>query len=94
MKRCRHDVKIGILLESLEPKTKQDILKKTRLKSNELNKILDSFEEKGLIQELNKNGSVAYHATPKGQKLVKLFKDIMDFLDSEDVVSRIFETYR
>ena len=93
MKRCRHDVKIGVLLESLEPKTKKDILKKTRLKSNKLNKILYRFEENGLVQELKKNGTVVYHTTPKGQKLVKLFKDIMDFLDSEDVVSRIFETY-
>jgi predicted transcriptional regulator len=94
MKRCRHDVKIGVLIESLEAKTKQDILKKTRLKPNKLNKMLDDFEEKGLIQQLKKSGTVVYHTTPKGQKLVKLFKNIMDFLDSENVVSRIFETYR
>ncbi len=93
--RCRHDIKIEILLKLFEPMTKKTIAEKTRLKYNKLNKILEDFKEKKLIQELDKkDGTILYRTTPKGRKLVKVFKDIMEHLEGEKVLPHIFSSYR
>jgi predicted transcriptional regulator len=95
MKRCRHDVKIEVLLKLFEPMTKKIIAEKAKLKSKKLNKILEDFKEKKLIQELKeKDGTILYRTTPKGRKLVKIFKDIMDHLEGKEVLPHIFDSYR
>jgi len=93
--RCRHDIKIEILLKLFEPMTKKTVKEKTKLKSKKINKILKDFKEKKLIQELDKkDGTVLYRTTPKGRKLVKVFKDIMEHLEGEKVLPHIFSSYR
>ena len=93
--KCRHDIKIEILLKLFEPMDKNTISRKTRLKSRKLNKILEGFKERRLIRELNKrDGTVLYRTTPKGRKLVKIFKDITDHLEGEEVLPHIFGSYR
>jgi len=93
--RCRHDIKIGILLKLFEPLTKKNITRKTRLKSPKLNKILEDLKERRLIQELkSKDGRILYHTTPKGKKLVKVFKHIMEHLEGKKVLPHISSSYR
>jgi predicted transcriptional regulator len=93
--RCRHDIKIKVLFELFRPMTKKSIAKKSRLKSRKLNRILKEFKEKKLIQELNKkDGTTLYRTTPKGRKLVKHFRDIMEHLEEEKVLPHIFGSHR
>jgi len=90
-KRCNHDVKIEVLFKLFEPMTKKTITEKTRLKSRKINKILEDFKEKKLIQELKKKDeTMLYCTTPKGKKLVKHFKDIIEHLEGKEVLPHIF----
>ena len=92
--KCRHDIKIEILLKLFEPMTKETIAKKSRLKPKEINKFLEDFKKRNLIQELDKkDGTVLYHTTPKGRKLVKVFKDIMEHLEGKEVLPHISSSY-
>ena len=89
--RCRHDIKIEVLLKLFEPMSKKTITEKARLKSSKINKILEDFKERKLIRELkSKDGRILYHTTPKGKKLVKHFKDISDHLEGKEVLPHIF----
>jgi len=93
--RCRHDTKIGVLLKLFEPMSKKTISKKSRLKPEKINKILEDFKEKKLIQELkNKDGIIIYHTTPKGRKLVKHFKYIMKHLEGKKVLPHVSESLK
>jgi len=93
--KCRHEIKIEVLLKLFEPMTKKTISKKSRLKPEKINKILEDFKEKKLIQELKKKDeSILYRTTPKGRKLVKHFKDIMEHLEGKEVLPHIFDSYK
>jgi len=93
--RCHHEIKIDVLLKLFEPMTKKDVAKKVKLKSRKINKILEDFKERNLIRELKKrDGTILYHTTPKGKKLVKHFKDVIDHLEGEEVFPHIFDYYR
>jgi len=75
--------------------TKKAITRKTRLKPQKINKILEGFKERNLVRELQKkDGTILYHTTPKGKNLVKHFKDIMDHLEGKDSFPHIFDYYR
>jgi len=93
--RCHHEIKIEVLLKLFEPMTKKTIAEKTRLKSQKINKILEDFKERKLIRELQrKDGTILYHTTPKGKKLVKHFKDIIDHLEGKEAFPHIFDYYK
>ena len=93
--RGGHDIKIGILLKLFEPLTKKGIARKARMKSPKLNKILEGFKERKLIVELkSKDGRILYHTTPKGKKLVKVFKHIMEHLEGKKVLPHVSSFYR
>jgi DNA-binding MarR family transcriptional regulator len=92
--RCHHEVKIEVLLKLFEPMTKKTIAKKAKIKPKKLNRILENFKERNLIRELKgKNGVILYHTTPKGKKLVKHFKDVIDHLEGKEAFPHIFDYY-
>ena len=89
--KCRHDIKIGILFKLFEPMTKETIVRKSRLEPKEMNRFLQDFKKRNLIQELDKkDGTVLYRTTPKGRKIVKYFKDIMKHLEGKKVLAHIY----
>ena len=95
MKLCRHDVKIKFLLTLFEPMSKKDIYKETRIAYKKINKLLEEFQERKLVQELKRSdGTILYHTTPKGKKLVNHFKYLMDHLEGKEMFPHIFRSYK
>ena len=95
MKQCRHDVKIKVLFTLFEAMSKKDLYKETKIGYGKLNKLLEEFIERKLIQKLDrKDGSVLYHTTPKGKKLVNHFKYLMDHLEGKEMFAHIFRSYK
>ena len=93
--KCRHDVKIEILVKLFKPTTTADLKKETKQSTRKLNSILEDLRERKLIRQLkNKDGSVLYHTTPKGRNIVKLYKDLTDHLEGENVLPHVFGVYR
>ncbi|MFH0928796.1 MAG: hypothetical protein V1818_00375 [Candidatus Aenigmatarchaeota archaeon] len=94
-KKCRHDIKIEIMVKLFKPMTSGSLNQEVRLSSIKLKKNLDELKERMLISELrNKDGTVLYHTTPKGRKLVKFYKDLSDHLEGKDALPHIFGVYR
>ena len=92
--RCRHDVKIEIMINLFKPATIGFVKQNVRIGSRKLNKILDDLIERRLVLELrNKDGTILYHTTPHGKKIVKLYKDLSDNLEGKDALQHIFGTY-
>ena len=92
--RCRHDIKVEVLLELFRPLNKKQLKDKTKLKYGKLNKILDEFREKKLIQKLKIKDGFVYRTTPKGRKLVRIFKELTDHLEGDEVLPHVFSSYR
>ena len=94
-KKCRHDVKIGIMVNLFKPMDTKSLLKKNRMSIRKMNSILQDLLDKNLIMRLkNKDGIALYRTTPKGRKLVKLYKDLTDHLDGKEVLPHVFGVYR
>jgi len=93
-KRCRHDVKIEIMINLFKPMISGSVKQNVRISSRKLNKILDDLVERRIVLEIrNKDGTILYHTTPKGRKLVNLYKDLSDQLDGEDALPHVFGNY-
>ncbi|MBN2202661.1 MAG: hypothetical protein JW700_00535 [Candidatus Aenigmarchaeota archaeon] len=93
--KCRHDVKIEIMVKLFKPTSVVDLKKEMKMTTKRMNRILDELFERKLIRKLsNKDGSIIYHTTPKGRNIVKLYKDLTDHLEGEDVLPHVFGVYR
>ena len=67
---------------------------KVRLSPRKMNNVLDGLIQRRLVREIrNKDGTVLYHTTPKGRKIVKLYKDLTDHLEGKEVLPHVFGAY-
>jgi predicted transcriptional regulator len=91
MRRCYHDIKIEILFKLFKPMTKEVIKEEMRLNSRKMDEILEDFKERKLVEFFkSRDGRIIYHTTPKGRKVVKFFKDIMEHLEGKEVLAHVF----